>query len=588
MITKQGYEDYLLSSGKSIKTIKNYLSSLKIICSKADAVANDIDLFSLENKEAIENTLLKIESSKNYSQLNIETHNMYSAAIRQLRDYISFDKIYDNTYLSIKISNSDSTEIVNAIQNKESNIVINQLNLLKNQIEVGQIVFMVPFGDKVEWNKGLAGIGKISKSPYGFKGKNFKIEVNMFCTFNTISRQEFIPYPGTYDAADIGPSTKGSQNQAIKKITTQQAASIIRAILELRPEAKQDILDNIDSNLLKLVFGKQEIMKREHIPYLDRAITNIGFNKIFYGIPGSGKSYHVDNVILANADKTHNVFRTTFYLDYSNTDFIGQVLPYVKGKEITYKYTPGPFTKALERALLTPDENIYLVIEEINRGNAAAIFGDIFQLLDRKNGVSEYPISNSFIENYFEQEKEKGKEIPYETGNLVIPSNLFIIGTMNTSDQNVFPLDTAFKRRWQMERITPDWDKCDFADKYIEGTEITWRNFANNVNNMMEQQSTNGITLEDKQLGPWFADESMFCDDPLANKCNVSLNRFIDKVIDYIWNDVSKFSRELWFENVFSYEKLCGEIRRYTEKSYIGEKRFLFKNITFEDIEEIQ
>lgn len=586
MITKQGYKDYLSSLGKSTRTISNYLSSLNTICLKANAVSRDIDLFSLNNEKELEDILLKIESSENYSQLNSDAHNAYSASIRQLRDYMSFDQIHDNTYLSIKISNPDSTEIVSAIQNKKSNIIISQLNHLKDYIQIGQIVFMVPFGDRVTWDKGLAGIGKISKSPYDFEDRNFKIEVDMFCTFTTISRQEFIPYLGTYDAADIGPSTKGSQTQAIKQISAEQAAAIIRAILELRPETKQDILSNIDVNLLKLVLGKQEIMKKEYITYQDSSINEIGFNKIFYGIPGSGKSYHVDNVVLANADKVHNVFRTTFYLDYSNTDFVGQVLPYVTGKEITYKYTPGPFTRSLERALLNPKENIYLIIEEINRGNAAAIFGDIFQLLDRKNGISEYPISNSFIENYFEQEMEKGKEIPYENGNLVIPSNLFIIGTMNTSDQNVFPLDTAFKRRWQMERITPDWEKCNFADKYIEGTDITWRIFAYNVNKMMEQQSTNGITLEDKQLGPWFADESMFCDTPSSNESNGSINRFIDKVIDYIWSDVAKFSRQLWFDNVFSFTKLSSEIKRYTDKNYTGEKRFLFKDIAFENIEE--
>lgn len=108
-----------------------------------------------------------------------------------------------------------------------------------------------------------------------------------------------------------------------------------------------------------------------------------GYNKIYYGIPGCGKSYYIENTVLKDIDKDNDVFRTTFYLDYSNSDFIGQIYPVVKDGNVTYEPKPGPFTKALERALRNPGRMIYLVIEEINRGNAAAIFGDTFQLLDR-------------------------------------------------------------------------------------------------------------------------------------------------------------------------------------------------------------
>lgn len=114
----------------------------------------------------------------------------------------------------------------------------------------------------------------------------------------------------------------------------------------------------------------------------DTATSLIGYNKIYYGIPGCGKSYHIENTVLDGVDKKNNVFRTTFYLDYSNSDFIGQIYPVVDGDKVKYEPIPGPFTKALERALTNKDEMIYLVIEEINRGNAAAIFGDTFQLLD--------------------------------------------------------------------------------------------------------------------------------------------------------------------------------------------------------------
>lgn len=311
----------------------------------------------------------------------------------------------------------------------------------------------------------------------------------------------------------------------------------------------------------------------------------VGFNKIYYGIPGCGKSYHVENEVLKDADKQNNVFRTTFYLDYSNSDFIGQILPYVDGDKVSYNYTPGPFTKALERALMAPKEKVYLVIEELNRGNAAAIFGDVFQLLDRKDGVSEYPISNSFIENYFEQEKKKGKDISYVKENIVIPSNLFIIATMNTSDQNVFPLDTAFKRRWEMERVVPVWEKCGFRNKFISGTKITWKNFAKAVNNTMDEQSSNGITLEDKQLGPWFADDSMFEENAMSNESENAIDKFINKVMDYLWSDVTKFDRYTWFEDdVKSFNQLSNKIKEYVEsQENDGKYNFCFKEISFED-----
>lgn len=183
-----------------------------------------------------------------------------------------------------------------------------------------------------------------------------------------------------------------------------------------------------------------------------------GYNKIYYGIPGCGKSYYIENTVLKDVDKDNDVFRTTFYLDYSNSDFIGQIYPVVKDGNVTYEPKPGPFTKALEQALRNPDRMIYLVIEEINRGNAAAIFGDIFQLLDRLKenrddrvvGDSEYPVANEFIEGYFEKVNEtleEDEKIKFTKNKIFIPHNLTLLATMNTSDQNVFPLDTAFKRR---------------------------------------------------------------------------------------------------------------------------------------------
>ena len=293
----------------------------------------------------------------------------------------------------------------------------------------------------------------------------------------------------------------------------------------------------------------------------DTSKNNIGYNKIFYGIPGCGKSYHVENKVLKDVNKKDNVFRTTFYLDYSNSDFIGQIYPHVEDEKVTYEPIPGPFTKALERALST-DEMVYLVIEEINRGNAAAIFGDTFQLLDRLKkdnpdgrlvGDSEYPISNAFIEGYFDKrnkdiEKSGGvNKINFTKGRIIIPHNLTILATMNTSDQNVFPLDTAFKRRWDREKVVTEWSKVgDIKKMYIPCSNITWEQFATTINNKMLQESQNGDVAisEDKQMGPYFIHENML--SKVENTgTNDDLIAFVSNVLDYLYNDVTKFDHSI-------------------------------------------
>ncbi|WP_317313550.1 AAA family ATPase [Absicoccus porci] len=293
----------------------------------------------------------------------------------------------------------------------------------------------------------------------------------------------------------------------------------------------------------------------------------VGYNKLYYGIPGCGKSYYIEHHDLASVDKKHNVFRTTFYLDYSNSDFIGQIYPVVDGKDkVKYEPVPGPFTKALARAFDLKQKNVndmvYLVIEEINRGNAAAIFGDTFQLLDRLKepndgrlpGDSEYPISNEFIEGYFEKEG-----IAYEKGQIYIPHNLTILATMNTSDQNVFPLDTAFKRRWNRQLMKGNWENCDFKDYLIPGTDLTWQKFADAINNHITSDNNGGTIMEDKKLGPFFANKEMFKEpgDKDSSHDDDKLRMFIENVMDYLYADVCKFDKEYLFEPNITFDKIC-------------------------------
>lgn len=325
-----------------------------------------------------------------------------------------------------------------------------------------------------------------------------------------------------------------------------------------------------------------EINKNDDSSDKGASKTDVGYNKIFYGIPGCGKSYHVENKVLKDVNKKDNVFRTTFYLDYSNSDFIGQIYPHVEDEKVTYEPIPGPFTKALERALST-DEMVYLVIEEINRGNAAAIFGDTFQLLDRLKkdnpdgrlvGDSEYPISNAFIEGYFDRVNKKAeqsegvKKINFKKGQIIIPHNLTILATMNTSDQNVFPLDTAFKRRWDREKVVTEWSKVgDIKKMYIPCSSITWEQFATTINNKMLQESQSGDVAisEDKQMGPYFIHENML--SKVENTgTNDDLIAFVSNVLDYLYNDVTKFDHSILFDkNIISYDMLYEKMRVYDQ-----------------------
>lgn len=169
---------------------------------------------------------------------------------------------------------------------------------------------------------------------------------------------------------------------------------------------------------------------------------------IIYGAPGTGKSYHIKQQLEEKAVSKENQFRTTFHPDSDYSTFVGAYKPTMEGDVIKYKFVPQAFLKAYVRAYQASTETVYLIIEEINRGNCAQIFGDIFQLLDRNDkGRSEYEIdADEDIKAYLEEKLGKDSE-GIKGGKLCLPSNLYIYATMNTSDQSLFPIDSAFKRR---------------------------------------------------------------------------------------------------------------------------------------------
>lgn len=307
--------------------------------------------------------------------------------------------------------------------------------------------------------------------------------------------------------------------------------------LQYAPSAWKDFIEN----------GLEGIKPLEVInDYANRKIKN-GCNKLYYGVPGSGKSHKINKELeLKDILESQNE-RVLFHPDYTYSDFIGQILPNTENGEISYPFTPGPFTRILKKAFHDPDKDYYLIIEEMNRGNAPAIFGDVFQLLDRKSedekslkGTSEYSITNADIANsiYNKLELERyGHKVR-------IPSNLSIYATMNTSDQNVFTLDTAFQRRWEMEMIKNNWEDSELNFN-IGDTGVSWSTFGKGMNKLIIDKNKHGLSSEDKRFGSYFIKKEDFKE----NGNEKEIRKFAEKVLKYLWDDAFKFHRDHVFDS---------------------------------------
>ena len=294
---------------------------------------------------------------------------------------------------------------------------------------------------------------------------------------------------------------------------------------------------------------------------------------IYYGAPGTGKSYVVDKQLKELKIEENQIFRVTFHPEYTYSDFTGQLLPVVKDDEITYDYQRGIFTNALRQAYNDLSKPVFLIIEEMSRGNVAAIFGDIFQLLDRNDkNVSRYPIRNSVI----------AKEIPQIDDNndvVKLPANFNILGTVNTSDQNVFVMDTAFKRRFDWRYISTDpvrnkdgtlFEEDNVLLKLKYGSrevETNWHEFYMKLNSFITDRR-HGLGLsEDKQIGQFFIQFSKKMPQEIIE------DKIKNKLIQYLWDDVESASYgttvKLFNEEITNYSDLYRAMEK--EKQFFSD-----------------
>lgn len=304
--------------------------------------------------------------------------------------------------------------------------------------------------------------------------------------------------------------------------------------------------------------GKEDGLEEREV----KAKSSLSLQQIFYGAPGTGKSHTINE-----ETKVSDVIRTTFHPDTDYSTFVGAYKPTtallpicdelgqpmkigtttLHKEQIVYEFVAQSFLQAYVNAWKKYDEGDkqYLVIEEINRGNCAQIFGDLFQLLDRNDyGFSDYPIKadadmKRLLQKAFKglviaQKKEinalyKGKDVVSQVLDgdiLLLPNNLYIWATMNTSDQSLFPIDSAFKRRWDWAYMPISNAEKDWIIE-VDGSKYDWWQFLEKINEKIGS-TTNS---EDKKLGYFFCK---------AQDGVISAKTFVGKVIFYLWNDVFK------------------------------------------------
>ena len=297
--------------------------------------------------------------------------------------------------------------------------------------------------------------------------------------------------------------------------------------------------------------------------------------QIFYGAPGTGKS-HIINCEVVEKKRPH--IRTTFHPDSDYSTFVGAYKPTSTSvrvttlvgtkqvlvenaepeKKIIYEFVPQAFLKAYTEAWKNQNEPFFLIIEEINRGNCAQIFGDLFQLLDRDdNGWSKYHISpdndiqkflqTDTIYGFAELDEELKDSIPDEIRfgvKMKLPQNLYIWATMNTSDQSLFPIDSAFKRRWDWKYIRisegngKDGKPLNYRIQFktTDGNivDVSWWEFVKSINKDIEDATKS----EDKKLGYFFCKPDKKAKDEDKTNTIISAETFVGKVVFYLWQDV--------------------------------------------------
>ncbi|SEM18749.1 AAA family ATPase [Acinetobacter sp. DSM 11652] len=439
------------------------------------------------------------------------------------------------------------TNLINEIQSFESNMEISALDISPT----------IRFS-----NTGARGLKFFDISIVVLKSifDDIKHNLSIFQSISDYIEKDWRDNLSTYLTDDAAKALSTVQTLPLYTVISKFISAVNKVpYIEKKMDLTASNIDNVISVLESMIttltnpstlttspahISKKIIPSLSTTPHLE-----FGENIIYFGAPGTGKSKAIDDLIDEN-----NSVRTVFHAETYYSDFVGCLKPTMGDDGIEYNFQVGPFTEMLIKALNDPEHHYYLVIEEINRAKSAAVFGEIFQLLDRENGESKYSIKINdqdllkvFAENLL---------TPLTNNLIKIPKNLSILATMNTSDQAVEPMDTAFKRRWKYVYKPIDFTTCAKGNFLIKRSigdiTVTWEALAKHINDFL----ANLEIPEDRHLGPWFVkDEEISTSDKAKDTLG-------SKILMYLWDDVLRHEgkSELFSSEIKTYGQLISKL----------------------------
>ena len=539
-----------------------------------------------------------------------DTQLMVPDFVKFVSDCFGKKYVYRNaqgTHEMWEINNPESFEIIQNVNGKETSDYVNFKHLL--EYFCAHLQYVVTGDETVkgyeEYLKPFVENGTFKKSGQGYKGDNIQKQIEPWEQYSA----------GRICIAVHGQGPKGNaaylhwDSTGHNVLANWNGDTIIslKLVEYLEPSKERITKDVVSLDELGLYDGQEpnenlrkfydafvELLKNDSTMPLeegeDKPLEFGDFTPrqiIYYGAPGTGKSHTIKKE--EDGGKI-TCIRTTFHPDSDYATFVGCYKPHkIKGSSnnLTYEFVEQAFLEAYKQAWMNPKEEIALVIEEINRGNCAQVFGDIFQLLDRSDdGWSTYPIkADTDIAEHLEElqisgytatmnkrfglDKEGNDRYPDRNwfGFMALPPNMSILATMNTSDQSLFPIDSAFKRRWDWKYIKIKPGKNENGEKLdwniqIEGangepvkiigesTKLSWWEFIQKVNIIIASMTSSA----DKQLGYFFCKPSKKSNETDEKPTIITADTLVGKVIFYLWNDVFK---DYGFEDasLFTYQE---------------------------------
>ena len=430
---------------------------------------------------------------------------------------------------------------------------LNQFHLSKlfhNQLHIGDMSFEIKFSSQSSMGSNKCTFISLVGTKIGLylcqeprkasAGKTTDLPFKDFFTWDDRNQEpkklymgeQYKPQEyGSYEFADLGLSEEAPVTDQLKQLF--------------------HLLQNLNSTV-----KAQQQVHQEQI----EADVSRPHNWILFGAPGTGKSYVIDQ-----AAKQYPHCRVTFHPDYTYAQFVGAYKPVPSQQTasgITYGFVPGPFVNTLTESLENPNTPHILIIEEINRADPAAVFGDVFQLLDRNDeGSSEYSVRTSQeLKDYLQGklsanaqktlralivdlEQSEADAPDYDCSEIAIPNNMYIWASMNSADQGVFPMDTAFKRRWTFQYLPIDSDNGMLQSADGAFLSEHWDEIRTNINKLLKSQGRD--IPEDKLLGPYFlsARELHNDDEDAEQNAQNFVHVFASKVIMYLFEDAARYCR---------------------------------------------